>query len=147
MIVTEIHPTVFHLWWPFVKTGLSNLLLRGPAECVLDTFVARKWLHMSRFVLQLIAAILLATVPTFESSHTYRKGKYPLTTRSAVELKTYIANTISNDTLHCTVVCDVFRGTGCCTRNCEGTLHSRCYMAGGVVMCTTHLGTGTQRAN
>ena len=60
----------------------------------------------------------------------YRKGRYSLTTRSAVELQTYIASTFPNDILHCTVCHEmVFRGIRCYTRNCEGTLHSHCYAA------------------
>ena len=55
---------------------------------------------------------------------------YSLTARSIVELQTYIANTFPNDILHCTVCHEmVFRGVRCCTRNCEGILHSHCYAA------------------
>jgi hypothetical protein len=61
---------------------------------------------------------------------TYRKGRYSLTTRSTVELQTYITNTFPNDILHCTVCHEmVFRGIRCYTRNCEGVLHSHCYAA------------------
>ena len=60
----------------------------------------------------------------------YRKGRYSLTTRSTVELQTYIANTFPNDILHCTVCHEmVFRGARCYTRNCEGILHGHCYAA------------------
>ena len=57
-----------------------------------------------------------------------RKGRYSLTTRTIVELQTYIANTFPNDTLNCTICHEmVFRGIRCYTRNCEGVLHSHCY--------------------
>lgn len=60
----------------------------------------------------------------------YRKGRYSLTTRSTVELQTYITNTFPNDILNCTVCHEmVFRGIRCYTRNCEGVLHSHCYSA------------------
>jgi len=60
----------------------------------------------------------------------YRKGRYSLTTRSTVELQTYITNNFPNDILHCTVCHEmVFRGIKCYTRNCEGTLHNHCYAA------------------
>ena len=65
---------------------------------------------------------------TFPTNLACRKGRYTLTTRSAVELQTYISNTFPNDVLHCTVCHEmVLRGIRCYTRNCEGTLHSHCY--------------------
>ncbi|KAF9780554.1 Nse1 non-SMC component of SMC5-6 complex-domain-containing protein [Thelephora terrestris] len=85
---------------------LKATFTKTHAERILDTFVARGWLHKSK------------------------KGRFSLTTRSIVELQTYIANTFPNDVLHCTVCHEmVFRGIRCHTRNCEGILHSHCYAA------------------
>ena len=59
---------------------------------------------------------------------TYRPGRYSLTTRSTVELQTYIANTFPNDTLRCTVCHKaVFCGIMCYSQNYEGTLRIHYY--------------------
>ncbi|KAF9647607.1 hypothetical protein BDM02DRAFT_3097856 [Thelephora ganbajun] len=86
--------------------SLKATFTKTHGERVLDTFVARGWLYKSK------------------------SGRYSLTTRSTVELQTYITNTFPNDILHCTVCHEmVFRGIRCYTRNCEGVLHNHCYAA------------------
>ena len=110
--------------------SLKATFTKTHAERVLDTFVARGWLCKSKSVLQSIVVTTSATSSPFGSRVLYRKGRYSLTTRSTVELQTYITNTFPNDILHCTVCHEmVLRGVKCYTRNCEGMLHSHCYAA------------------
>jgi len=105
--------------------SLKATFTKTHAERVLDTFVARGWLYKSKSVLQRFKLLRAHT-----STLIYRKGRYSLTTRSTVELQTYITNTFPNDVLHCTVCHEmVFRGVRCYTRNCEGLLHSHCHAA------------------
>jgi len=54
--------------------SLKSTFTKTHAERVLDTFVARGWLHKSKFVLQLIAVILLVTALTLKSLYTGRGG-------------------------------------------------------------------------
>ncbi|KAI0093959.1 Nse1 non-SMC component of SMC5-6 complex-domain-containing protein [Irpex rosettiformis] len=84
----------------FVDKSIS----KTHAEKLLNSFVARGWLVRSR------------------------KGRYSLSTRTILELQTYLKANFDDSVHECTICFEmVTRGFACTVQNCQTRLHSRCY--------------------
>ncbi|TCD61082.1 hypothetical protein EIP91_009049 [Steccherinum ochraceum] len=83
---------------------LKTTMTKSQAEVVLNSLVAKGWLHYSR------------------------GGKYTLSTRTLLELGTYLRSAYEDQILDCTVCYEmVTRGTACKTPNCKARLHKHCF--------------------
>ena len=72
------------------------------AEIVLSSFVAKGWLLKSKYVI-LICAIFYEQYVVFE----YRRGRYSLSTRSLLELQSYLKTTYPDELQECTICLEV----------------------------------------
>ncbi|THH33872.1 hypothetical protein EUX98_g234 [Antrodiella citrinella] len=84
--------------------NLKPTMTKTHGEIVLNSFVAKGWLHVSR------------------------GGKYSLSQRTLLELQTYLRSTYPDEILECTMCLEmVTHGTACKTPNCKARLHTHCY--------------------
>ncbi|KAG5646662.1 hypothetical protein DXG03_002652 [Asterophora parasitica] len=82
------------------KTNMS----KTQAEVVLGSFVARGWLVKSK------------------------RGRYSLSTRSLLELQSYLKSTYPEEYSECTICMAILtRGVACHTPNCKCRLHYHCF--------------------
>ncbi|CDO71235.1 hypothetical protein BN946_scf184863.g31 [Trametes cinnabarina] len=84
--------------------SLKSNMTKSQAEATLNSFVARGWLLKSR------------------------RGRYSLSTRTILELQTYLRNTYENEILECTICMElVTRGIACYTPQCKTRMHTHCF--------------------
>ncbi|KAI0636855.1 Nse1 non-SMC component of SMC5-6 complex-domain-containing protein [Trametes polyzona] len=84
--------------------SLKTNMTKSQAETTLGSFVARGWLLKSK------------------------KGRYSLSTRTMLELQTYLRNTYEGELLECTICMElVTRGVACFTPQCKTRLHTHCF--------------------
>ncbi|KAI0665150.1 Nse1 non-SMC component of SMC5-6 complex-domain-containing protein [Cubamyces menziesii] len=84
--------------------SLKSNMTKSQAEATLSSFVAKGWLLKSK------------------------RGRYSLSTRTILELQTYLRNTYENDILECTICMElVTRGVACYTPQCKTRLHTHCF--------------------
>ncbi|KAF8231304.1 hypothetical protein L208DRAFT_72990 [Tricholoma matsutake] len=75
------------------------------AEVVLGSFVAKGWLLKSK------------------------RGRYSLSTRSLLELHSYLKTTYPDEVLECTICLEIVtRGIACHTKNCKTRMHHHCFI-------------------
>ncbi|KIJ44016.1 hypothetical protein M422DRAFT_83866, partial [Sphaerobolus stellatus SS14] len=85
-------------------SNLKSSMTKGQAEVVLSNFVANGWLLKSP------------------------RGRFSLSTRTLVELQTYLKNNYEENLNECTVCFEfVTKGVGCYTVNCAARLHNHCF--------------------
>jgi len=78
-------------------------MTKSQGEVVLDSFVANGWLLKSK------------------------KGRYSLSTRSLLELHSYLKTTYPNELIECTICMEILtQGVACHTANCKTRLHHHC---------------------
>ncbi|KAM5533290.1 hypothetical protein V8D89_013067 [Ganoderma adspersum] len=83
--------------------SLKSSMTKTVAEATLNSFVAKGWLMKSR------------------------RGRYSLSTRTILELQTYLRTTYENEVIECTICMElVTRGTGCFTPHCKTRMHTQC---------------------
>jgi len=74
------------------------------AEVILGSFVAKGWLLKSK------------------------RGRYSLSTRSLLELHSYLKTTYPDEILECTICLEIVtRGVACPTNNCKTRMHYHCF--------------------
>ncbi|KAI0362237.1 hypothetical protein OH77DRAFT_32714 [Trametes cingulata] len=84
--------------------SLKSNMTKSQAEATLGSFVAKGWLLKSR------------------------RGRYSLSTRTILELQTYLRNTYENEILECTICMElVTRGVACFTPQCKTRMHTHCF--------------------
>ncbi|TBU50898.1 Nse1 non-SMC component of SMC5-6 complex-domain-containing protein [Dichomitus squalens] len=84
--------------------SLKSNMTKSQAEATLHSFVAKGWLVKSR------------------------RGRYSLSTRTILELQTYLRTTYESDIIECTICMElVTRGVGCPTPQCKTRLHNHCF--------------------
>ncbi|PIL24101.1 hypothetical protein GSI_13853 [Ganoderma sinense ZZ0214-1] len=84
--------------------SLKSSMTKTVAEATLNSFVAKGWLMKSR------------------------RGRYSLSTRTVLELQTYLRTTYENEVIECTICMElVTRGTGCFTPHCKTRMHTHCF--------------------
>ncbi|RPD80190.1 hypothetical protein L226DRAFT_550275 [Lentinus tigrinus ALCF2SS1-7] len=86
-----------------VNTLKSNMT-KSQAEATLSSFVAKGWLVKSR------------------------KGRFSLSTRTMLELQTYLRSTYESEITECTICMEIVtRGIACYTPNCQTRMHTHCF--------------------
>ncbi|KAI0375014.1 hypothetical protein BV20DRAFT_961260 [Pilatotrama ljubarskyi] len=84
--------------------SLKSNMTKSQAEATLSSFVAKGWLLKSK------------------------RGRYSLSTRTILELQTYLRNTYENEILECTICMElVTRGVACFTPQCKTRMHTHCF--------------------
>lgn len=84
--------------------NLKQTITKSHAQNLLDTFVVKGWLLKSR------------------------RGRYSLSSRTLLELQTYLKANYEDDIHECTICLELLtKGIGCYTRQCGARLHAHCY--------------------
>ncbi|KAI8998532.1 Nse1 non-SMC component of SMC5-6 complex-domain-containing protein [Trametes punicea] len=84
--------------------SLKSNMTKSQAEATLSSFVAKGWLLKSR------------------------RGRYSLSTRTILELQTYLRNTYESEILECTICMEIVtRGMACFTSQCKTRMHTHCF--------------------
>lgn len=83
-----------------VKPKLN--MSKTQAEAVLGSFVAKGWLLKSKYVISIRVAFC-----DYSFSLEYRRGRYSLSTRSLLELQSYLKTTYPEEVLECTICLEV----------------------------------------
>ncbi|KAI0831418.1 Nse1 non-SMC component of SMC5-6 complex-domain-containing protein [Trametes gibbosa] len=104
--------------------SLKANMTKSQAETTLGSFVARGWLLKSKCVPP------HPSFPTYNvmRASDYRLGRYSLSTRTILELQTYLRNTYESEVLDCTICMElVTRGIACYTNQCKTRMHTHCF--------------------
>lgn len=100
--------------------NLKQTITKSSAQTLLDTFVVRGWLLKSRQV-----AVSGTFVPY---QLDFRRGRYSLSSRTLLELQTYLKTNYEDDIHECTICLELLtKGVGCYTLQCGARLHAHCY--------------------
>ncbi|KZO89946.1 hypothetical protein CALVIDRAFT_543134 [Calocera viscosa TUFC12733] len=86
------------------SANLPSKMTKTEAESTLNAFVSKGWLVKSK------------------------RGRYSLSTRSLLELQTYLKTTFEDEVLDCTICMEmVTKGIACSTARCKTRMHMHCY--------------------
>ncbi|KAI0807463.1 Nse1 non-SMC component of SMC5-6 complex-domain-containing protein [Fomes fomentarius] len=84
--------------------SLQSSMTKSQAEATLNSFVAKGWLVKSR------------------------RGRYSLSTRTILELQSYLRQTYEGEIIECTICMEIVtRGIACYTPQCKTRLHNHCF--------------------
>ncbi|KAI0709359.1 Nse1 non-SMC component of SMC5-6 complex-domain-containing protein [Earliella scabrosa] len=84
--------------------SLKSSMTKSQAEATLTSFVAKGWLMKSR------------------------RGRYTLSTRTVMELQSYLRSTYESEVIECTICMEIVtRGVACYTPQCKTRLHTHCF--------------------
>ncbi|KAI0748240.1 Nse1 non-SMC component of SMC5-6 complex-domain-containing protein [Daedaleopsis nitida] len=84
--------------------SLQSAMTKSQAETTLHSFVAKGWLVKSR------------------------RGRYSLSTRTILELQSYLRSTYESEVIECTICMEIVtRGIACYTPQCQTRLHTHCF--------------------
>src|SRR5262245_56507767 len=78
----------------------KSKMTKSQGEAVLGSFVAKGWLLKSKY-----ASVTLYA--RWQLTPDIRKGRYSLSTRSLLELQSYLRSTYPNELLECTICMEV----------------------------------------